>query len=168
MKFRALSAMTFAAMLAATTAVAQKDPSQNKEWGEMFDRIDKIVNPYQARLGLDRYWMTYCLAKVNGEEIVHPKDGSVPLGIQDWRTLDHDAFHADLGIYEEYRTGAMMLCLANVKATLNGAEYEWLDADSTAIADAKDCWPPIALAQPSKRRSLTRLGSSRQRRMSGR
>lgn len=110
------------ALAVAWPASAQKDPAQMTEWGAMFNRIDKITGPYQARLGLPRYWGTYCYGKVGAEEDSHVKDGTVPLGVADWRTLSHDDFKRDLSVLEDWRTAATLLCFADVKARLNAAE----------------------------------------------
>lgn len=110
------------ALMAADSAYAQRDPAQMKEWGAMYRRMDQVTHPYQVRLGLASYWGTYCLDKTNDADAAHPKDGSTPLGITDWRVLSHDEFKTNLSILEDYRTAELMLCLADVKARLRAAE----------------------------------------------
>ncbi len=112
----------FAAALVASSAAAQAVTARDKEWGAMYNRMNSIIDPYQAKLGLPRYWNTYCLDKTNLEEDAHPKDGSVPLGVVNWNALPEDQFKVTLHILEEYRTAEMMLCLADVKARLKAAE----------------------------------------------
>lgn len=88
----------------------------------MYSRMDKITGPYQAKLGLPRYWDTYCLNLTNSVEAAHPKDGSWPLGITNWNDLSRSDFAKAISILEEYRIAEMMLCFADVKARLNAAE----------------------------------------------
>jgi hypothetical protein len=115
--------LALAIVLSATSpAFAQKDPAQTAEWGAMFNRMDKIIGPYQAKLGLPHYWNTYCLNRVGAEEDAHPKNGDIPLGVSDWRSMPPAEFKRTLSVLEEWRTSAMLLCLADVKARLNAAE----------------------------------------------
>ena len=105
----------------ATCAEAQVNPGLKPMWGAMFGRIDAAVRPYEAKLGLNDQWHNYCLTMVNAEEDKFPKNGSIPLGAN-WNTMDDATFKTAIAALENYRTSAMMLCLADVKARLGAAE----------------------------------------------
>ena len=111
-----------ATIVLSTPVLAQKDLGQQKEWVAMFARIDDVILPYEKRLGLSHGYDTYCRQRVNVEMDAHPKDGSIPLGVTDWRVLDRETFMSDLQALEEYQTAALILCLAQVRGTLNAAE----------------------------------------------
>lgn len=105
-------------------AFAQADPAEMKEWSAMYDRIDKEVSAYAMKWNLPSYWRTYCRTEYNDETSKHPRDGSIPLGITNWKTLDTDAFRSSLGILASYETAWEIRCLAKIKQDLIAADQK--------------------------------------------
>lgn len=106
----------------APPSMAQSEAPVMNGFRDMYIRIDAAVTPYVKRWGLPNYWVSYCNTEVNADEDRHKKDGSIPLGIEDWRSLDPETFKVAISTRTEYRTAKTILCLAHVKADLLRAD----------------------------------------------
>ena len=116
--------LALVAALCVSAAHAQTNPALRPEWGAMGQRVQAASASFAQSLSLDQSWSSYCQIKEARDEDAVPKDGLAPLGVSDWKSLDDDTFRAYLRSLETYRTSAVKLCLADVKARLRAAGAE--------------------------------------------
>jgi hypothetical protein len=93
---------------------------RDKAQKDMLFRVDKSASDFTAKIGLPKFYSTYCFMKLNLSKKNLPVDGDIPYGVN-YNTASEETFRLVLKIREEYETGYVIVCLAEAKNAVSTA-----------------------------------------------
>ena len=119
-----LIGVTMVGFLCMTTSVLAEPVTQDnvdKAQVKMLTRAMDAVDKYSERINIDHEFVIYCRADLSFKKGLHPRDGSIPFGVNYKKITDSDFLDTVLLIRENYERSFVILCLANAKNALREA-----------------------------------------------
>ncbi len=87
--------------------------------GEMFNRINAVVEQRAKDLGLGKDVVTYCRIELNDRTNQVPKDGSIPFGVNYNQISTAAELKTIIEVREAYEKTFLLLCLSRAKRDLS-------------------------------------------------
>lgn len=118
-----LWALASLAILSSSPAAAQavSYDEAGRAQGEMLTRVSAAADAYAKSIGIGDGYITYCRVKLNMVGDGHPKDGSIPFGIN-YRDVTRETLTLTISAREAFERSFLTLCLAEAKNTLRSAQ----------------------------------------------